>query len=49
LNDFPKVTFCLFSGTHIEHSISHLDNYLLECEVTRSVYERRRPAFTDLS
>ena len=47
LKDFPKVTFCLFSGTHLEHSISHLDKYLLGCEVTRSVYQSGRPAFTD--
>ncbi|MEI7682518.1 MAG: hypothetical protein WCK07_24200 [Betaproteobacteria bacterium] len=47
IDNLPKVTWCLFDGTSIKSSMSHLNDYQLECEVTRSVYSRRYTNFTD--
>ena len=47
IDDLPKVTWCLFDGTSIKPSMSHLKDYRLECEATRSVYSRSYTNFTD--
>ena len=46
IDDLPKVTWCLFDGTTIKSSMSHLKDYRLECEATRSVYSRSYTSFT---
>ena len=46
LDDLPKVTWCLFEGSLLNSSITHLTNYKLECEVTRSVFAREYSAWT---
>ena len=47
IDDLPKATWCLFDGTSIKPSMSHLKDYRLECEATRSVYSRSYTNFTD--
>jgi hypothetical protein len=46
LHDLPKVTWCLFKGTSLEPSMANLSHYGMECEVTRTVYQRGQSAFT---
>jgi hypothetical protein len=46
IEDFPKVTWCLFKGSALEPSMGHLVQYKFECEVTRSVYRRSHSGFT---
>ena len=47
LDDLPKVTWCLFEGSLLNNSITHLNKYKLECEVTRSVFAREYSAWTE--
>jgi hypothetical protein len=46
LDDCPKLTWCLSKGTSLEPSMAHLAHYSMECEVTRSVYQRGHSTFT---
>jgi hypothetical protein len=46
-DDLPKMTWCLFDGTHMEDSMSCLNDYRLECEVNRSVFSRKYEQFSD--
>jgi hypothetical protein len=47
LDDLPKVTWCLFDGSLLNSSISHLAKYHLECEVTHSVFAREYAVWTE--
>ena len=47
LDDLPKVTWCLFEGSLLTNSITHLSKYKLECEVTRSVFSRKYSGWTE--
>ena len=39
--DLPKMTWCLFEGSGFKSSLFHLEDYSIECEVTRSVFIRK--------
>jgi hypothetical protein len=47
LKDLPKVTWCLFDGSHLKNSIAHLVEYKLPCEVTQSVFVHEYSNWTD--
>jgi hypothetical protein len=40
LNNLPKIAICIFAGSGLAQSISHLEEYALECEVCTSSFVR---------
>jgi hypothetical protein len=38
--DLPKVGICLFKGSSLKHRVQHLNQYLMECEVSESIFIR---------
>lgn len=38
--DLPKIGICLFKGSSLKHNIQHLNQYLMECEVSESTFVR---------
>lgn len=38
IGDLPKISWCLFRDSDFKESIIHLKEYLMECEVTQSIY-----------
>lgn len=38
IDDLPKISWCLFRDSDFKESIIHIKDYLMECEVTQSIY-----------